>query len=136
MATRSVELHWTGKGLHFRGGGEGGPEIDLDSDGEAGPSPTQALLLSLGACMGIDVVMILEKGRVPLEGLSMVLEGDRAEEPPRRYTAIRLVYRITGPEPEHAQKVDRAVRLSRDKYCSVLHTLAKDIELDIRVELV
>lgn len=135
MATRSVELRWSGEGLHFRGGGEGGPEIDLDSDGEAGPSPTQALLLSLGACMGIDVVMILEKGRVPLEALSVVLEGDRAEEPPRRYTAIRLVYRITGPGPEDAQKVDRAVRLSRDKYCSVLHSLAGDIDLDIRVEL-
>ena len=135
MATRSVELHWTGAGLHFRGGGEGGPEIDLDSDGEAGPSPTQALLLSLGACMGIDVVMILEKGRVPLESLAMSLEGDRAEDPPRRYTAIRLVYRLTGPQPEHAQKVDRAVRLSRDKYCSVYHTLRPDIEWEIEYRI-
>jgi putative redox protein len=95
----------------------------------------EGLLLSVAGCMGIDVVMILEKGRVPLETLSVEVEGDRAPEPPRRFTAIRMTYHITGPSPEDATKVQRAVDLSRDRYCSVLHSLAKDIDLDIRVEL-
>ena len=128
-------MEWVGEGLAFRGAAPGGPEVVLDSDGEAGPSPTQALLLSLAGCMGIDVVMILEKGRVPLDALSVEVEGDRAEEPPRRFTAVRLVYHVEGPGEEHRGKVQRAVDLSRDRYCSVLHSLRDDIDLDIRVEL-
>jgi putative redox protein len=135
VATRSVRLEWTGEGLAFRGAAPDGPEITLDSDGTAGPSPTQALLMSLAGCMGIDVVMILQKGRVPLDAISVAVEGDRAEEVPRRFTAMRLVYHIQGPGEEHRKKVERAVDLSRERYCSVLHTLRTDIDLDIQVEL-
>ena len=135
VATRSVQLDWTGEGLAFRGSAPDGPTVTLDSDGAAGPSPTQALLMSLAGCMGIDVVMILEKGRVPLEAMTVAVEGDRTEEVPRRFTAIRLVYHIQGPGEKNRNKVERAVNLSRERYCSVLHTLRTDIDLDIRVEL-
>lgn len=135
MSTKHVRLAWTGEGLTFSGGAQGGPEVVIDSDGQAGPSPTDALLLGVAGCMGVDVVMILEKGRVPLESLSVEVEGDRAAEPPRRYTAIRMTYRIAGPGPEHRAKVDRAVELSRDRYCSVLHSLRTDLDVDIRVEI-
>ena len=135
VATSSVRLDWKGSGLAFEGSAPGGPEVVLDSDGAAGPSPTQALLLSLAGCMGVDVVMILQKGRVPLESLSVEVEGDRSEEVPRRFVSIRLVYTIVGPGQENAQKVQRAVDLSRDRYCSVLHSLRSDIDLDIQVEL-
>lgn len=134
MSVSEVSLRWRGDGLVFVGGVSGGPEITLDSDGKAGPSPTQALLLSLAGCMGVDVRMILEKSRVPLESLEVRIEGERVEDPPRRFRAIRLTYRVRGPRAEDEAKLARAIELSREKYCSVLHTLRPDIELDVRVE--
>jgi putative redox protein len=134
MSSSRVHLRWTGEGLRFVGGAEGGSEIFLESGGRDAPSPTQLLLLSLAGCMGVDVLDILGKSRVPVEALEVSVEGDRAESPPRRFEAIRLTYRVKGPAPEHQARVERAIDLSRDKYCSVLHTLRPDLALDILVE--
>jgi putative redox protein len=134
MSASRVALRWTGEGLAFVGGAEGGPEISLESGGEKAPSPTQLLLLSLAGCMGVDVVAILGKSKVPVESLQVIVEGDRAPEPPKRFTAIRLIYRLRGPGPQHQERLQRAVDLSREKYCSVLHTLRTDLALDIRIE--
>ncbi len=136
MSSSSVRLRWAGEGLVFTGTVEDGPEITLDSDGSAGPSPTQLLLFSLAGCMGVDVRMILEKCRVPVDSLEVVVEGDRAPSAPRRFHALRLVYRLEGPSEADEGKIERAVQLSRDKYCSVLHTLREDLSLDIRIERV
>ncbi len=128
-----VEVRWT-EALQFEAVGERGSRAMLDSAGAAGPSPMEALLMALAACMGIDVVDILNKMRVPFDGLSVRTEGDRRADPPRRFTAMRLVYVVTGvPEDSHG-KLQRAVDLSRDKYCSVLHTLDPDMDLSIRIE--
>ncbi|MDT8342365.1 MAG: OsmC family protein [Longimicrobiales bacterium] len=135
MAGSRVSLEWVGQGLAFRGSAPGGPVVTVDGDGSAGASPMQSLLLSVAACMGIDIVMILEKGRVPLTGLAVEVDGDRAEDPPRRFTALRMTVRLAGPAPEDRGKVERAVALSRERYCSVLHSLSSDLPLDIRVEL-
>ena len=132
--TKRAVLHWTGEGLAFRGGAPDGPELTLDGDGEAGPSPMDALLQGLGGCMAIDVVHILERSRVPLEALEVEVEGTRAPEAPRRFTGIRLVYRVRGPGPDDEGRLKRAVDLSRDRYCSVLHTLRPDMEIEIRIE--
>jgi putative redox protein len=64
-----------------------------------------------------------------------VVEGDRRAEPPRRYTAIRLRYIVTGVAAADESKVWRAIHLSRDTYCSVLHSLREDIEVGIDLEL-
>ncbi len=129
-----VQLRWAGEGLVFRGGADGGPEMTVDSDGSEGASPTQQLLLSLAGCMGVDVVLILQKSRVPLEALDVEVLGERAESEPRKFVAIQLVYRLKGPGPEHQARLQRAIDLSRDKYCSVLHSLHPDIAFSIRVE--
>ena len=134
MSSSRVDLRWKGDGLSFIGGAEGGPEISLESGGANAPSPTQMLLISLAGCMGIDVVDILAKSRVPLDALEVTVEGDRAASPPRRFTAVRLTYRVRGPEEEHESRLRRAVELSQEKYCSVLHTLRTDLDLDIRIE--
>lgn len=136
MSVSEVSLRWRGDGLVFVGGVPGGPQIVLDSGGGAGPSPTQTLLLSLAGCMGVDVRTILEKSRVPVESLEVLVAGERLDEPPRRFRAIRLTYRLSGPREEDESKVARAIELSREKYCSVLHSLRPDIELDVRVERV
>lgn len=134
MSSSEVVLRWMGEGMAFSGAAPGGPEIVLDSDGKAGPSPTQALLLSLAGCMAVDVRMILEKSRVPLESLEVAVEGDRAEMPPRYFHTLRLTYRVRGPSEADQAKLERAVQLSRETYCSVLHTLRPDVNLDVRIE--
>jgi putative redox protein len=128
-------LRWTGEALRFEGQGEDTPWIPIDGGRETGPSPMQTLLLSLAACSAADVVEILGKMRVPLEGLEVRLEGDRAPEPPRRYTAIRILYRVRGVPPEAEDKVQRAVALSREKYCSVVHTLRPETEITSEIVL-
>ncbi len=132
-APSRVRLEWTGEGLRFRGGPEDAPPITMDSDGVEGPSPTSTLLLSLAGCMGVDVVHILEKSRVPVESLSVEVEGERVEDPPRRFERIRLVFVVSGPDEEHRDRIERAVELSRDKYCSVLHSLREDMEWEMEI---
>ena len=74
---------------------------------------------------GADVVDILRKGRHPLTALHVTFTGARAEEPPRRFTEISLRFDIEGAVPTEA--VERAIALSREKYCSVLHSFRQDI---------
>ena len=130
---RQVRVRWTGEGLAFEGGPEGGPSIVVDSDVERGPSPTHLLLMALASCMGVDVKMILEKSRVPLESIEVEAVGLRAEEAPRRFLEITLTYHLRGPKEEHVPRIERALELSRDKYCSVLHSLDPSIEIELEV---
>ena len=131
---RKVQLRWAGEGLVFRGGADGGPEVTVDSGATEGASPTELLLLSLAGCMGVDLIVILQKSRVPLEALDVEVIGERADSEPRRFVAIELVYRLRGPRAEDELKLQRAIDLSRDKYCSVLHSLHSAIAFSIRVE--
>jgi putative redox protein len=108
--------------------------MTLDSAAGVGPSPMDALLLGVMTCMAIDIRMILEKGRVPLQSLEMDTEADRAEDPPRYFTSLRMVFRLTGPGEENRGKVQRAVELSRDKYCSALNSLRPDLDLELRID--
>ncbi len=147
MADVAVTLRWTGAGLEFRGGvnraagaagaAEAGaaPEVTVDGMGAAGPSPMQLLLLALAGCSGADVVEILGRMRVPLTALEVVVEGERAADPPRRYTAIRMRYRARGVPAEAEERLRRAVALSQEKYCSVLHTLRPDVVVESDVAL-
>jgi putative redox protein len=79
--------------------------------------------------MAMDVVHILKKGRHDLKGLKADLIGQRAPDEPRRFTSIELKYTITGNVPE--DQVERAIQLSRDKYCSVWHSMRQDIDLRV-----
>ncbi len=105
----------------------GSQRLVLDSDGAAGPSPVQALALALASCMSIDVIDILRKGRHALQGLDVTLLGVRAESEPRRFTHIELAFHVRGDVPNTA--IERAIALSRDRYCSVWHSMRQDIEL-------
>lgn len=129
----AVEVRWD-HGLQFEATGRSGVSSVIDGDGEAGASPVESLLIALASCMGADVVELLNKMRVPFGGLSVKAEGDRRPDPPRRYTAIRLVYRAEGVAEDAHAKLHRAVDLSRATYCSVLHTLQPDLDLSIRID--
>ena len=80
----------------------------LDSASKAGPSPMQALAFALAGCMAMDVVHILKKGRHDLRGLRADLTGTRANEEPRRFTAITLHYTITGVDSEASRSRARS----------------------------
>ena len=122
-----VQLVWE-HDLVFAGT-SGDVMMTLDSESQAGPSPVQALAFGLAGCMAIDVVLILQKGRHDLRGLRADLSGERALEPPRRFTAMSLQFTLNGNVPR--DQVQRAIDLSRDKYCSVWHSLRQDIELRV-----
>ena len=131
---KEVRLAWTGSGLVFDGGAVGGPQIMVDGDSAIGPSPMDLVLLGTAACMAIDVKVILEKGRVSFDSLDVTAEGERRDAPPRHYSGLRLVFKVTGVPPASRSKVERAIGLSRQKYCSVLFSLRQDIPVEIVIE--
>lgn len=133
MTDVSVEVRWD-EALRFEASGRSGIPVVVDGEGAEGPSPMESLLIALTSCMAIDVVDMLGKMRVPLGALVVQAGGDRRPDPPRRYTAVRLLYRAEGVSEDAHPRLHRAIELSRDKYCSVLHTLQPDLDLSIRIE--
>ena len=135
--TRSVALQWTGSGLQFRATGTEPPaptQVLIDGDNEEGASPMQHLLMAAGACSAVDVVVILQKMRIGLTRVDVSVTGERAADDPKRFVSIRFGFNIAGDGLDHA-KAERAVKLSVEKYCSVLHTLAADLEVSYDIVL-
>jgi putative redox protein len=131
--TKRATLIWQG-GLRFSGGELGGTAITIDGDNAAGPGPMLTLLLAAAACSASDVVLILEKMRLSLRELSLEIKGTRREEAPRRYITMHLDYRLSG-ESIDPEKARRAIDLSLEKYCSVMHSLAPDIAITYALSL-
>ena len=125
-----------GTGLRFRARAGNGNQVVLDSGaGAQGPSPVEALLAALGGCMGMDVISILRKKRQQVEGYEIAVSGVRREEHPRSFTHIELTHRVRGRDLSAAALED-AVRLSETKYCSVLASLGRDIQITNRHEII
>ncbi len=130
---RSAVVQWE-HGLRFRGGAPGGPTALIDADGQEAPGPMVTLLLASAACSGADIVGILEKMQVTLEDFRIEVTGRRAPEHPKRYLTLHFTYRIRGDGVNEA-KARRAVDLSHQKYCSVLHSLNSDIPITYDLDL-
>ena len=107
--------------------------LTIDSAGIAGPSPIDSLAAGLSGCMATDVTHVLTKGRHPLRALRAHLVGHRAQEDPHRFLRIDLHFTIEGGVPSAA--VERAIALSREKYCSVWHSMRQDIDFVVTFEL-
>jgi putative redox protein len=118
-----AELVWS-HDLEF-GATSGASALVIDGNSASGPSPVQLLAMALASCMSSDIVDILKKGRHQLTGFRAKVSGERAPEPPRRLVAVSLEFSIHGNAPTVA--VERAIALSREKYCSVWHSLRQDI---------
>jgi putative redox protein len=121
----TATLVWGGD-LRFAAAGTGHSLI-MDGDSVAGPSPVQALAFSIAACMAMDVIAIVRKGRHTVRGMTATLAGDRADEHPRRLVRVSLGFAIEGDVPPDA--VERAIALSRERYCSVSNSLRSDTEI-------
>jgi putative redox protein len=119
---------WTGNRT-FLGQTESGHAIAFGTaHGEAapkpGPSPMELLLIGTAGCSAWDVVNILEKGREPVADCRVQIDADRAETDPKVFVRIHMQFIVTGRGLD-PRKVERAVHLSADKYCSASVMMAK-----------
>lgn len=127
-APLNIELEWRGD-LRFQGEIGGRPSLMLDSDAKEGVSPMQALAFAVAGCMAMDLVHILTKARNAPRAVKASFTGRRPVEPPSRFTAIALHFVLDGDAPD--DQVQRALQLSRDKYCSVWNSMRPDIEFNV-----
>jgi putative redox protein len=118
----------------FNGVASSGHTIVVDGDKVAGNSPMELVLIGLCGCTGYDVVSILQKKREPFTSLEVRAEAERAAEPPSVYTEIKLIYRVGGKVSRKA--AEDAVRLSKEKYCSVSAMLGKTAKITAEIEYV
>jgi len=95
------------------------------------PSPVQSLLAAVGACTGMDVISILRKKRQQVTAYAIEVEGDRRLEHPKSFTAIRMVHRFRG-ERLSEPAIAEAIRLSEEKYCSVIACLRPGVGVSSR----
>lgn len=122
-----AELQWAGD-LRFTARA-GDATLVVDSEGRDGPSPMQALIVAFAACMGMDIVHVLTKSRVPATRVQLSVTGRRADGHPARYVGIDLHVDLDGPAAD--EQVARAIALSRETYCSVWNSMAQDIALNV-----
>ena len=120
--------------LYFMGTTQRGYEVEYDIKYEEGCSPTETLLLSLAGCLSIDVVHILRKMRCDVTRYEISAEGLRNPSTPQYYKSFDFKIHISG-QGITSKKIDRAIALSRDKYCSVYHSLRSDIEVNVTYEI-
>ena len=117
----SVTIEWE-RDLRFTATNERNVSMIMDAtDAEgrpAGITPMELLLMALGGCTGIDVVLILKKQRQKLERLTLNVTGRRREEEPRYYEQIHVEYVLKGSGLDE-KKLQRAIQLSEEKYCSI-----------------
>lgn len=101
---------------------------------DLGPRPMELVLMGTGGCSAIDVVHILRRSRLPVTGCTVELEAERAPEDPKVFTRIHMRFVVTGRGLTPAQ-VERAVKLSKEKYCSASIMLAKTAEITTEFEI-
>ncbi len=100
-----------------------------------GPSPMELVLIGLGSCSGYDVVHILEKGREAITDVIVELEAERAQQDPKVFTRIHMHFVVKGRRLA-AEKVERAIALSVEKYCSASAMIAKTATISHDFEVV
>jgi putative redox protein len=133
--SKPVTVTWKGEGLLFEGAT---PHARLDlasglDEPGNGATPMELLATALGGCTGMDVVSILAKMRQPLEAFRVEVSGERADEHPKRFTSLEVVYYLKGDLDE--KKVKRAIDLSEERYCSVEATLRPAVSIASRYVL-
>jgi putative redox protein len=110
-----------------------GHAIVVDGDKKSANSPMELVLIGLCGCTGYDVASILRKKREPFTSLEVRASAERASKPPTVYTSIKLTYIVGGRVAR--KSVEDAVRLSKEKYCSVSAMLEKTAKITSEIEL-
>ena len=125
---------WKGSGLEFSGIADKGFRVNMGSAGEEGPTPTEMLLMGLGGCTGMDCMVVLSKKKEPVTGFEIKIHGEKAETFPQKFIKIEMEYIFTGHGLD-PKKVERAVDLSSNKYCSVKGSLDPAIEFTVKTTI-
>lgn len=128
----SIDLAWI-DGMSFEAD-VAGYKLRLDSDPEhggmnKGPKPKPLMMVALAGCTGMDVASILKKMHVEIDELVVEVEGDVSEEHPKRFTGMKVIYKVKGRDIPR-DKVEKAVNLSRNNYCGVSANYSKAFPLD------
>ena len=134
-----ARVKWA-EGMSFVGESDSGHAIVIDGAPEyggrnRGMRPMELVLLGAAACTAFDVVLILNKARQPIADCSVDADGERAETDPKVFTRIHFRYTVAGHGLDPKQ-VERAVKLSKDKYCSATLMLAKTAEITFEIAIV
>ena len=128
------------KGLAFAAKGNTNHWVGMDTDekygGEnAASRPMEMILMGLGGCTGMDVISILTKMKVCLDGFSIDISAEQAEAFPKVFTKIYIFYRFFGKQINE-ENVKKAIELSRTKYCSVSAMLSKSVPIDYSYKII
>jgi putative redox protein len=128
-----AKIKWL-DGRAFVGESGSGHAVVMDGAPESGGRnigvrPMEMLLLGLGGCTAFDVVMILEKGREKITSCEVELEAGRADTEPKVFTHVKLIYKLKGKNLKPAS-VERAIKLSEEKYCSATAMFAKTAKIE------
>jgi len=131
---RNHRVKWAGD-LRFIGTGGSGHSTVIDGDKKSGLSPMELLLLGTGGCACIDLVMILEKGRQKVIDAWVEIGGERREEMPNYYTHIEMHFVVKGIDVKE-NRVERAIDLAMEKYCSASAQMAALAEIKTSYEII
>ncbi|GKT11987.1 MAG: putative redox protein [Thiomicrorhabdus sp.] len=128
----TISVKWQNK-MAFEAITEGGHKVLMDASpdvgGEdSGPRPMEMVLMGLGGCTGIDVMLMLQKGKQDITGCEIEITSERSDSVPKVYTKVHVHFKVTGNDLNE-KKVKRAVGLSADKYCSVSKMLEATVEM-------
>lgn len=134
-----VTIKWVGD-ASFEAKTESGHKITMDGPADAGgknvgPRPMEMLLVGLGGCTSFDVVLILKRSRQDVRDCVTEISAERAETDPRVFTKIHVKFIVSGKDL-NPEKVERAVKLSEDKYCSASIMLGKTAVITHEIEII
>ena len=130
--TITAQLNWT-EGLQFIARANNGPAVVIDSsDGGSGASPMELMLIGVAGCTAIDVIMIMQKKRADIVDFKVNINGERADDHPKRYTRIQVEYVLYGRGLK-PNAVEQAIELSETKYCSASASLNAQIDSTYRI---
>ncbi|NCN43562.1 MAG: peroxiredoxin [Piscirickettsiaceae bacterium CG_4_9_14_3_um_filter_43_564] len=135
----TINIKWQG-GMAFEGTTESGHSVLMDAAPEVGGEnkgarPMEMVLLGLGGCTSIDVIMMLQKAKQAVEDCQVEIRSERSDSIPKVFTKIHVHFKITGQDL-NPKKVERAVNLSAEKYCSVSKMLEASVEMSHDFEII
>jgi putative redox protein len=139
MSSVKININRLNDGFQLEGVNEDGNTVLMDASTDIGGTgtgmrPMQLLLTALGACGTIDIISILKKQRQPLEDIKVEVKGDRPDTTPAPYIAAHIHFKLFGKLD--ADKVQKAVSLSVEKYCSVAETIKKTTKITYSFEII
>jgi len=133
-----VDMAWTDK-VAFEADMDGHKVIvdamEESGGSDLGPRPKKLMLTALAGCTGVDVIMILKKMKVEPEAFNVIVEADVTDEHPKRYNKMKVVYQFKGKNLPYA-KLEKAVKLSEEKYCGVTAVYQKAMEMESEIRIV